>query len=932
MYRCNRLFLFIFFATAALSVRAQSPVYSIKGIVLDSAKHEPLVAATIYIKDMEDSLVLGYALSDASGAFFIRNIPKDSEGVFRIFYTGYARYKKSLKNVKQDLLDFGKIYLPMNSNELGAVTITGERPPIAIRGDTIEFNASSFKTRPNSVLSDLLKKLPGVDVDPQGKVTAGGKSVDKIMLDGKTFFGSDPKIAMQNLPSAIVDKVQITDTKTREEEITGDPASGNTKTINITLKKGMDHGYFGRAYAGYATGKHYDASALVNYFQGKRRISLLGATNNINQIGFTLGEIGGLMGAGNIRTIFVNSSGSFGVNGLQFGGGAGITKSTTAGFNYNDDYGKRISLNLSYFYGDAATDNHTRTARQNILPDSVFYYNKDNESHKNNFSHRVNAVLSYKDSLLRIFYTPFISLTDQQGTSLSDASSLGGKNQLVNQSTSLYTTNQQTQHITNQLNIYRTFHKKGEYLYLNLYGDNTLTDGHDFNKYRNLFYDGRSPSDSADQSINSRAQQNEYDVDISYTRPFTKELAFKAGYELRYQHGLTDKKTYDYSMATGKYSVIDSAYSNRFRSSTIIQAPQVGINLKSDSGKWTMQATSVFNIIRLDHYSFTHQVAFKSSQFFVAPQLIIQHKLRNQASLMLRYYNYIRQPTIDQLLPVTDNTNPLYEVRGNPNLKPTVSRSWELDYNKYNVKSGNSIGTFLEYQTDKNAIANVTTFDDQLRQHSTYQNVNGNKNLQFSLNLSKSKKKENDHWRVTLASFGSLSLNHSFVNDVPYVSHAYNLSFRPSFTYGYKELFEVTPSYRFNYQYSKYDVKSLTNRQNIRYEAGFTGTLYWPDGFTWGTDLTYTRNTDVTPGFPKGYWMWNASIGREFLKGKRATLQLSVSDLLDQHVDINRTITDTYIEDNQTIVLHRYLMLKLIYNLRKAGEKKNNTTLPFFFF
>lgn len=416
-------------------LQAQSPSYSVKGIAVDSASGAPLVMATVYVKDMQDSLLLGYALTDQKGAFLVKDIPRDSTVRFRIFYTGYARHSRVFRNIKSGMVDLGKISLAMNSHELGAVTVTGERPPIAIRGDTVEFNASSFKTRPNSVLSDLLKKLPGVDVDQDGKVTANGKTVDKIMLDGKAFFGNDPKIAMQNLPSAIVDKVQVTDTKTTEEEMTGEPATGDTKTINITLKKGMDHGYFGRAYAGYGTGKHYDASALVNYFKGKRRISLLGATNNINQVGFTMGEITDLIGRGNIRMLRVNSSnGSFGVNGMNFGGNSGINKTTTAGINYNDDFGKHFSTNLSYFYGGVTSDNTTRTARQNILPDSVFYYNAGNVTHSDNISHRVNGTIQYKDSTLRITYMPSIGITHQTGTNSSNASSLGPKQNPVNQS------------------------------------------------------------------------------------------------------------------------------------------------------------------------------------------------------------------------------------------------------------------------------------------------------------------------------------------------------------------------------------------------------------------------------------------------------------------------------------------------------------------
>src|SRR5690625_625814 len=278
-----RLLLVLFFMISGLVQTAgQSATYRIKGIVLDSAEHLPLESATVYAGKLEDSTLISLGFTDSEGHFILKKIPKDENLIFRIFYTGYAQFAKTLKEVKSDTLDLGKIYLSRRATSLSEVTITGQKPPIAIKGDTIEFNASSFKTRPNSVLSGLLKKLPGVDVSSDGSITANGKKVNRILVNGKKFFGDDPQIALQNLPAAIVDKVQVTDTKTKEEEITGEPAKGDTKTINITLKEGKDHGFFGRAYAGYGTGEHYDASAMVNYFSGDRQISLLGAANNIN--------------------------------------------------------------------------------------------------------------------------------------------------------------------------------------------------------------------------------------------------------------------------------------------------------------------------------------------------------------------------------------------------------------------------------------------------------------------------------------------------------------------------------------------------------------------------------------------------------------------------------------------------------------------------
>ena len=929
------LFIGIPVILASFSAYSQVSNYDIKGVILDSAKHTSLVSATVYVKNPKDSAIIALGFTDEKGAFLLKGIPRNQEVQFSIFYTGYAHYHQVLKNVTKDVLDFGNIYLSLNANTLNTVTITGEKPPIAIKGDTIEFNASSFKTRPNSVLSDLLKKLPGVDVDQNGNVTANGKTVDKIMVDGKKFFGDDPKIALQNLPSAIVDKVQITDTKTREEELTGQPAGGNTKTINITLKKGKDHGVFGRAYAGYGTGKHYDASALINYFEGKRQISLLGAVNNINQVGFTMGEMVNMMGRDNVHMLSVNrSTGSFGINGINFGGSdEGLKRTTTAGINYNDSYGKHFSVNGSYFYGDVKLDNETQTARQNILPDSLSYYHSDNAIHSDNLNHRVNATINFKDSLWHIYYEPSVSVSNSKGVNQSTAVSTGAKGEKVNESSSLYTNDDQTSQLINRLNIYRTFKKKEQFLYFYFRSNNQSVNGNDYNSYRNLYYNGATADDSANQHIDNQARNNQYNARLSYSQPFSKAISMNIGYELNWQYALTDKKTYDFNDATQKYTEPDTAYSNKFRSNTITQTPRAGLSFSLDSGIWRIITSADFNFIGLHHYSFTHDIGYNRNEFFISPNINVTHRTKKHAYLSFQYSSYIRQPDISQLLPVADNTNPLYIVKGNPNLKPSLNRNLWLNYNKFDVKSGNNIWLGVGYNASKNAIASVTIYDNQLRQLTTYTNVDGNKSLNLNVDLSKTKKEKDYHWQIKLGSYSTFNNNHAFVNDVPYTSKSYNIMLHPSVTYGYKELFEFIPSYQLRYQYSKYDIKALDNRQGIMQQGELSGTLYWPGRVTWESDWSYTHNSEVAPGFRKAFWLWNASVSVDLFKKKQGSLQFSVYDLLNQNISVKRNITDTYIEDTQTIILHRYFMLKFIYNLSKFGEKKKKENMgPFFFF
>lgn len=916
------------------TVKSPGHPYRIQGKILDSASHSPLVSATVYVKDLKDSTIVSFALTGDNGSFNLKDIPRDQELLFSIFYTGYAPYNKVLKDVKKDVLDFGTIYLSMASHTLGEVIVQGAAPPIAIKGDTIQFNASSFKTRPNSVLADLLKKLPGVEVDQNGNVTAMGQKVDKIEVNGKKFFGSDPKIALQNLPSAIVDKVQITDTKSTEEEMTGQPSTGQTKTINITLKNGLDHGFFGRAYAGYGTGKHYDASALLNYFDGNHQISLLGATNNINQVGFTVNEVQNMMNAnGNTGAYGYQNGSGITVGQMNFGpSGTGLNTTTTAGANYNDSYGKHFSVNGSYFYGNTRLDNDTKKARQNILPDSLFNYNSESVTHNDNLSHQANVQAVFKDSLWEVRYQPYLNISNQTGTNLNNAVSADLKGNLINQSNSLYTTNDETRNLNNSLFLSRHFKNKRQYLFFDFSAQNQAVKGLDYNAYRNLFYNGGTPNDSVNQFINNQSQNNNYRGYAMYAQPVSKNLSLLATYDFQWQYGLTNKRTFDLDDNTGKYTEPDSTYSNKFRSNVITQIPGAGLSFTADSGKWRLNAAAHFNFIGLHHYSFTHNLAFNQNQFFITPTFNFFHQFKNKSYLGLNYYSFIQQPDISQLLPVADNSNPLYITKGNPDLKPSVYNRFALFFNKYDFKSGNAVFLTAGYTFMKNSITNVTTYDQQLRQTSTYTNVNGNNGFNFYGSISKTKKTENYHWQIKLGANGNLNNSHAFVNELPYTSTSYSAGLRPSVTYGYKELFEVTPSYTLNYQFNKYDIRSLHNSRNMVQTAGFSGTLYWPGHFTWTSDWNYTHNSDVAPGFRKGYILWNGSVGLDLFKKRQATLQLSVYDLLNQNVSVQRNVTATYTEDTQTIILHRYFMLKFIYNLKKIGGKKKTEQRPYFFF
>ncbi|MCK7560201.1 carboxypeptidase-like regulatory domain-containing protein [Chitinophaga sedimenti] len=363
------MFRYLIIASIALLASARASAQSKvnwTGKVVDSTTKEILELATVAVNDAKDSTLYTYTLTDKKGQFKLDPLPSGQTFVLLVSYTGYKQYRKVLKADADH--DFGAIILAPSSGALNEVVIEGEKPPISIKNDTLEFNASSFKTKPNAVVEDLLKKLPGVEVEEDGSIKVNGKTVSRILVDGKEFFGNDPKIATKNLPKEIVDKIQVVDTKTKVQEITGQKTDGQDKTINITLKEDKKKGVFGRITGGIGTQERYDASALVNFFNKKRQISIIGALNNLNNTGFTFSDLQGIQSGGGGRggmSVTVGGGmmgggagpGMISMNGLTIGGvgGEGIRKIATGGVNYNEQINRKLQVNGSYFYNYADT-------------------------------------------------------------------------------------------------------------------------------------------------------------------------------------------------------------------------------------------------------------------------------------------------------------------------------------------------------------------------------------------------------------------------------------------------------------------------------------------------------------------------------------------------------------------------------------------------
>lgn len=424
------LALLVLFSTVAFG-----QTLSLKGKVIDQTTKLPIESATVYLTSVKDSTIIDYTITNKMGTFSFKIKKIDKPVALKVSYISYQDFKEEMTSLVNDK-DFGAIELKEATNQLDEVVVKAEIPPIRIKKDTLEFNAASFKVGADANVEALLKQLPGVEITPEGKITVNGQEVNNILVNGKPFFGKDGKIATQNLPAELIDKVQVVDTKTKAEEISGEASGSQEKTINLTIQEEKNKGFFGKVVAGTGSDKRYESSLLLNYFKGERKVSVLASSNNINSIGFSMDEVFDNMGGGRNSSVFYNDDGSFGINNMSFGGSRGITRSNLIGVNYQDKWMKKIDQSGSYYFSNAETENTSRTDRINLLPEGKTFTNSNGLSRSGSNGHTLDMDFEIAiDSLNTIYINPNFQKTKNYNKSSRNQITVNEASDELNSST-----------------------------------------------------------------------------------------------------------------------------------------------------------------------------------------------------------------------------------------------------------------------------------------------------------------------------------------------------------------------------------------------------------------------------------------------------------------------------------------------------------------
>lgn len=915
-----------------------------KGTLQDSVSATPLSDATISVVRSKDSSLISFTVTSNSGYFEIKNIDAGNYTLL-ISYTGMQNFKRTFTiSSTHTIADFGAIKLDRNYKALDEVVVKDDAP-VKIKGDTVEFRAESFKSvKPNATVEDLLKKMPGMEVAKDGTVKSQGQEVQKVYVDGKEFFGNDPKMATKNLSQDMVESVQVYDDMSEQAKFTQMDDGSRTRTINIKLKKDKKNGVFGKAMAGAGTDNRYQSTLSLHRFTGDRQISLVGSANNLDKQNFSFNDVIGGMGMGSF------GGGNFivrGGNSSGGSGGSGITSPKSLGINYRDVWGTKINISGSLNGSSSRTvldqSSVTSAIPKLTIPDSSILKYGNTRSDNLNQNLRFNLRFEYKiDSLNSLLYYPSITFQHSDGFSFYDSkvyATVPGVPQYLAQTQQTTNNNSRDGYTMNQNLLFRhRFNKRGRTLTIGLtsVANNSTGDGETYSPYRyytrnETIYD----STILDQQSKQKVEGLNNTISTSYTEPIGRNKMLELNYAYTNNHSTSDRKTFDIDSVTQK-QVVNAASTNYFENDYI--SHRAGLNFRVQQRKYNYQLGIGEQLNSLSSRSIralnAKDTTVKQTYVNLYPTANFNYNFTRNKTLRLRYSGRTSQPSITQLQDVPDYTNPLLVKTGNPNLKQEFANSFNLNYNTFNMISFRYFSANVSYSQTSNKIVNSTDdlpkslvipSDTSTRGKQLIVPVNLNGAFATSgfftmgLPFRNPKLKGSTFNSTTMASYNrDVSMLYKRVN----YSRSLSLTQTEGISYTYKEKLDVSLRASLSYNMTRYD--SMLARQNNdywsqTYSADMTFDL--PKDFVFETDFDYYLTTGQSAGYNKNIPLLNAALSKLMFKNKAGQLKLELHDIFNQNQSLARNIVTGGYQDVRTNVIRRYLMLSFTYGLNRMGGK-----------
>lgn len=933
----KRIFVVLFFVFfCAFEILAQNGKSSVRVKITDSVMLEPIPSVTVLISKDGSAEGAYYAVTDDSGTGIIRDVPA-GKYIFSAELMGYKSisFPVELKGKETDL---GELFMSEDIAMLDEVVITAVGNPIIVKKDTIEYSAAGYKTSDNDVLEDLLKKLQGVEVDSDGGITVQGESITKIMIDGKEFFLDDPSLASKNIPAKIIQKIKIVDKKSDQAEFTGIDDGQEEKVIDLTIKPGLLEAWFGNVSAGgghdLQTEEHdarYQASGMIGRFTENNQISIILNGNNTNNRGFN----------------DMTSEMSGGMRGRGFGGDrGGITTSWMAGINGNMNIGgdKDREIGGNYLYNGSIRDVEERSSRTTFLSDTESLLTKNNEQSRF-FSdgHRGGAVFDYKfnDNTSILFRPRFNYGTtryDERSEYSTDNSLSGRVNSGESEAFSEGISWRTNGRFLLRQKIGQT---KGRTLSLNVDYSLSNNDYDGTNRSSTYTFSGADTTGRTliDQRYSQMEENYSVSADLTYTEPLGNNFFILGSYRFDWQEYKSEKMTYD--LTPDGADVWNEDYSSRMRNtflnhrmqlSMMKQEKKYNVQLGVNAQPSTTRTVGELGTVRDTSYTVWN----------FAPSARFDYNFSDHEFLRLFYWGRTTQPSVNQLMPVPDNSDPLYVSLGNAALKPEFQHRLRMHYNFTDMKTFSTYSLMGGFNYTKDDIINASWYDGSGVQYTAPINsdrpvVGGDMMLMINSQIAKSGFSITSYTRGSVTSSLSYTgtdtsaVTLSEIMDDLIAGRTTSMTLSENLTFVYRnDYIEARLGARASYRKAWYEIASQARADTWDNSVFTEITATMPWGMELKTDARYNYYIGYDEGFGEPELMWNAEISQLFLK-KKMTLRLKVYDILNQAKNYYRNTTDNYVEDVYNNTLGQYFMISLVYrfgNFDKAGMRRGPGGMP----
>ncbi|MDB5208624.1 MAG: outer rane beta-barrel protein [Flavisolibacter sp.] len=909
----RKLFTAVLLIAFSQIIFAQSPL---KGVIKDTLEKRLLSNAVVTLLK-KDSSLYKFTRTDKAGAFQIADVQPGSY-LLLVTYPKFADYAEDVA-VKTEPTDLGIIALTQRSHLLQNVIIKNAGA-IRIKGDTTEFVADSFKVREGATVEELLKKLPGFQVNSKGEITAQGQKVQKVLVDGEEFFGDDPTMATKNIGAKAVDKIQVFDTKTDQQQLTGISTGTEGKTVNIKLKEDQKKGGFGKYSVASDFKRLHDVNLLYNRFVGKKKLSLYGTkssttTGSINwedqrKLGLNDYEFDEVAG---YYTSFGSYDQTFDNWSLR-----GLPDAYTAGGLYSNRFGAdKQSVNTSYRYNRLGTQNAGSIITQNILPDTLFYTNQYTKSRGLNEQHAFTGKWEYKiDSFNTLKFNSSATrkittyYTETRTESLSEERDTVNTGNRINEGRNTRLQND------NQLQYKRLFKKTGRQLIATLRFNLVDDDGIGILNYNNRFYKSNvfDSAELSDQQKINKGHSETLGGKITYAEPVSTKLSIISEYSYNRNIASSNRTTLEKG-SSGKYEDFLDSLSNNFDMTALSHSGSLISRFATK--KFQASLGSGISAVQLNLLNKDDGTQRRYNFLNLTPQSSVSYTIKPNNSVRLNYRGNTVQPNIEQLQPLSNNNDPLNIIIGNPNLEVGFRHNMSLSYSFYKLLSQTSMWTSFNYNTTQNAITNIVTISNG-KKVSMPVNVNGNRNWNFwgEWNKGEGEKKLN----YSVAINGSGGIYNNFINGFANRTTSSNFTVEAGLRYEVDQKWNLYIRPKIGYSRSLSSLNTAAKTSYLTYGGRSEGYIKLPGNFELKSDIDLDWQQRITAfaGNPN-LTIWNAELNKKIFKNKSGIVSLLARDILNSNRGYTRTINSNFINEERYLRVSQYFMLKFEWSFNKMG-------------